>query len=41
MVTNTLEGRGYVCSGANCSVPAEDVSSWSAILDSLHPMTPA
>jgi uncharacterized protein YyaL (SSP411 family) len=32
--------RGYACSGTSCSRPAEDPSSWSATLESLHPMVP-
>jgi uncharacterized protein YyaL (SSP411 family) len=41
MLTHDLSARGYACSGASCSRPAEDPSAWMATLESLHPMAPA
>jgi uncharacterized protein len=38
MVTNGSSPRGYACTGATCSPPAEDASAWTATLESLHPM---
>jgi uncharacterized protein YyaL (SSP411 family) len=38
MVTNGSSPRGYACTGTACSAPAENASTWSATLESLHPM---
>jgi uncharacterized protein YyaL (SSP411 family) len=38
MLVSGSNTRGYACSGTSCSRPAEDASSWSATLESLHPM---
>jgi hypothetical protein len=41
MLANGSAPRAYACAGTSCSRPAEDASSWTATLDSLHPMVPA
>ena len=41
MVTGAPAPRGYACVGTSCSRPAEDFASWSATLESLHPLAPA
>jgi uncharacterized protein YyaL (SSP411 family) len=33
--------RGYACSGASCSPPAEELNNWSATLESLRAAVPA
>jgi uncharacterized protein YyaL (SSP411 family) len=38
MLSNGSSPRGYACAGTSCSRPAEDAGSWSATLESLHPM---
>jgi hypothetical protein len=41
VLANGSAPRAYACAGTSCSRPAEDASSWTATLDSLHPMVPA
>jgi uncharacterized protein YyaL (SSP411 family) len=31
--------RGYACAGTTCSVPADDISTWVATLESTRPVT--
>jgi uncharacterized protein YyaL (SSP411 family) len=38
MLSNESSPRAYACAGTSCSRPAEDAGSWSATLESLHPM---
>ncbi|HEV8178119.1 MAG TPA: thioredoxin domain-containing protein, partial [Gemmatimonadales bacterium] len=33
--------RGYACTGASCSQPADDLASWRETLESLRPLSPA
>jgi uncharacterized protein YyaL (SSP411 family) len=40
MVSNGSSPRGYACTGTSCTRPAEDAPSWTATLESLHPMAP-
>ncbi|HEU4682755.1 MAG TPA: hypothetical protein VFS51_13535, partial [Gemmatimonadales bacterium] len=41
MLATRRAPRGYACAGASCSQPAEDLSSWTATLESLRPVVPA
>jgi uncharacterized protein len=41
VASNGSGPRGYACAGTSCSRPAEDAASWTATLESLHPMVPA
>jgi uncharacterized protein YyaL (SSP411 family) len=41
VASNGSGPRGYACAGTSCSQPAEDAPSWTATLESLHPMVPA
>jgi uncharacterized protein YyaL (SSP411 family) len=40
LVSDGSRPRGYACAGTSCSRPAEDAASWTATLESLHPMAP-
>jgi uncharacterized protein YyaL (SSP411 family) len=41
MLAGGRSPRGYACSGATCSQPAEQLSAWVATLESLRPAVPA
>jgi uncharacterized protein YyaL (SSP411 family) len=41
MLAGGRSPRGYACSGASCSQPAEELSAWAATLESLRPAVPA
>jgi uncharacterized protein len=41
MLGGSRSPRGYACSGASCSQPAEELSAWAATLESLRPAVPA
>jgi uncharacterized protein len=41
MVSQGSTARGYACSGSSCSPPAEDVTSWHGVLDTLRVSVPA
>jgi len=41
MLASGRSPRGYACSGASCSQPADDLASWQATLESLRPAVPA
>ncbi len=41
MLATGRSPRGYACSGASCSQPADDLASWRETLESLRPLSPA
>jgi uncharacterized protein YyaL (SSP411 family) len=41
MVSQGSTPRGYACSGSSCSPPAEDLTSWHGVLESLRAPVPA